>query len=890
MSSKTRQALDSAMQLALQRHQAGDLVAAEEQYGKVLALDATHPGALHNLGIIRLSRGDTDGALMLLGAAVEQRPAEPAFQFNLGLAQQTSGELELAATAYRQAVKLNPAYRKAWENLGVVLQDQQHHDEAIAAYRRALTLDAGSVLARQNLGNALRALGRLQEAEAEYRAVLDLQPLQADAAVQLGATRLMRGDFSGWDDYEWRYWSSESLAGSLPWPMPLPKWDGGDLAGRTIHLYGEQGIGDEIMFASCVADMARRAAQVKLWCEPRLAPLFARSFPGVEVLAKPRGGLAPLLEPQANETLRCSLASLPRFLRRAAPDFPGSPYLAADAVATARWRERFAALGGRRVIGISWRGGGAPRAREARSIALEQLAPLFAIEGVRIVDLQYGDHREEIARFNAGAANPLARFDDIDPLRDMDGFAAAIAALDAVVCVDNSTAHLAGALGVPTLLLLPFQADWRWEHGREASPWYASLRLLWQQQPGPDAWPSVVQRASEQLSNMDGAGAQVLSGGVAAVAAPGVARPDVDAAPDILLLNDTSYWYHWGCTCTSLALHESLRERGLTVDPVHITHLNALAPLPVTVAQFDDDAFFEAFRAGNPGLISRLQAASRVMVNGEGSLHDFGITARALLYLIYIAAKRMGKAVHIVNHSCYPATAGDPTALDALYRMVYSTASFVAVREEKSLARLTALGIEATPTFDCLPLYAARHPVNAPRDMRRVVMAGCVQLDARMVELLARLGNEVLAAGCELIFLAGANAWLAQDDALLLAALHPRLRGRYRLVAATSEAEWLETIAGAGLLISGRFHHSIAAAAVGTALLIAGSNTAKNEGLIDRLGLNPDAVWMDAGQPDVASARLAALLRDPAAGTVDPARLAQLRELANRNFEQLPAR
>ncbi|MBK9252717.1 MAG: tetratricopeptide repeat protein [Proteobacteria bacterium] len=191
---------------------------------------------------------------------MEQRPAEPAFQFNLGLAQQTSGELELAATAYRQAVKLNPAYRKAWENLGVVLQDQQQHDEAIAAYRRALVLDAGSVLARQNLGNALRALGRLQEAEAEYRAVLDLQPLQADAAVQLGATRLMRGDFSGWDDYEWRYWSSESLAGSLPWPMPLPKWDGGDLAGRTIHLYGEQGIGDEIMFASCVAHMARRSA------------------------------------------------------------------------------------------------------------------------------------------------------------------------------------------------------------------------------------------------------------------------------------------------------------------------------------------------------------------------------------------------------------------------------------------------------------------------------------------------------------------------------------------------------------------------------------------------------------------------------------------------------
>jgi polysaccharide pyruvyl transferase WcaK-like protein len=168
-------------------------------------------------------------------------------------------------------------------------------------------------------------------------------------------------------------------------------------------------------------------------------------------------------------------------------------------------------------------------------------------------------------------------------------------------------------------------------------------------------------------------------------------------------------------------------------------------------------------------------------------------------------------------------------------------------------------------------------------------MAGCVQLDTGMVDLLARLANEVLDTGRELIFLAGANAWLAQDDALLLNALHPKLRGRYRLVAATSEAEWLGTIANACLLISGRFHHSIAAACLGTPLLIAGSNTAKNEGLLDRLGLERDAVWMDVAQPDEASARLVAVLKDPGRSRVKPQRLAQLRELAGRNFDQLPA-
>ena len=873
------------MQLAVQRHQAGDLVAAEALYGNVLQLDDTHPGALHNLGLLRLSRGDSAGALPLLLAAVAQRPAEPTFQFNLGLAHQSAGDVLLAVAAYRQAVAANPAYRKAWENLGVALQDLQQHDAAIDAYRRALALDATSVLARQNLGNALRALGRLDEAQVEYQTVLDQQPLHADAAVQLGATQLLRADLSGWDYYEWRYWSGDSLAGGPPWPLPLPKWDGSDLTGRSLHLYGEQGIGDEIMFASCVAEVARRAAKVTLWCEPRLATLFARSFPGVDVRGKPRAGLAPLLGQQENTALRCSLASLPQVLRRAEQHFPGTTYLAADAMATAKWRERFASLGGRRTIGLSWRGGGAPRAREARSIPLETLAPLFALEGVRIVDLQYGDHRDEVTRFNTGAANPLAGFDEIDPLRDMDGFAAAMAALDAVVCVDNSTAHLAGALGVPTLLLLPFHADWRWIRGRGTTPWYDSLQLLWQREPVAAAWPEVVQRAATCLVTALPRENPAALPAFAAVEAPAPTGP---VAADVLLLNDTSCWYHWGCSCTSLALHESLRERGLAVDPVPITHLNAVTALPVNAAQFDDDAFFDAFRAANPGLIARLDAVDTVLVNGEGSLHDFGTTARALLYVIYIAAIRLGKAVHIVNHSCYPSTAGDGTALEALYTKVYSAARFVAVREEKSFARLAAMGIRATASFDCLPLYVEHHPVNVPRDDRCVVLAGCVQLDASMVNLLSRLADEVLATGRELVFLTGASAWLAQDDALLLAALQPRLRGRYRLVAATSESQWLATLAGAGLLVSGRFHHSIAAACVGTPLLITGSNTAKNEGLVDRLGLSRDAVWLDAAQPDAASMRLAAMLRNPAAGRTSESTLAQLRELARHNFDQLP--
>src|SRR6185369_6774736 len=270
--------------------------------------------------------------------------------------------------------------------------DLEQPAEAIDAYRHALTLDGHSPVAQQNLGNALRAIGQTELALEQYRAALVLDPLNADLATQYGGTMLSDGDLDGWDWYEWRYWSPEALQGNAPYHVTLPKWDGGPLTGRELLLYGEQGVGDELMFASCIPDVLAQGARATLLCEPRLAPLFARSFENVDVQAKPRGGLPPLLAAKDANRLRCSLASLPKQVRRSPSSFPGTAWLQADAEATARWRERLAVPGARITIGLSWRGGAAPRAREARSIALERLAPLFAVGGVRVANLQYGDH------------------------------------------------------------------------------------------------------------------------------------------------------------------------------------------------------------------------------------------------------------------------------------------------------------------------------------------------------------------------------------------------------------------------------------------------------------------------------------------------------------------
>jgi tetratricopeptide (TPR) repeat protein len=362
-----QQALEAAMALAIQRHQAGDVVAAQTLYGKVLTEEARHPVALHNLGLIRLAQGDHAAALVLLAAAVQEKPREPVFHFNLGLAQQTAGNVAAAATAYRQALQFKPDYRKAWENLGVALQDQEQYDEALQAYRQALAIDPCSPVAHKNMGNILRTLGRLDEAEIQYQQALDCNPLDTEIGLQAASTRLSRGDFSAWDRYEWRYWSAESLHADEPLHVPLPKWDGQSVAGQSLLLYGEQGIGDEIMFASCIPEVSAMAARTALLCDSRLAPLFKRSFPEVTVEARSRGKLPPVLNPQGACDLRSSLASLPQHVRRTAADFPGTPYLVADAAATASWQSRLRTAGVRLVIGISWRGGAAARAREGRA-------------------------------------------------------------------------------------------------------------------------------------------------------------------------------------------------------------------------------------------------------------------------------------------------------------------------------------------------------------------------------------------------------------------------------------------------------------------------------------------------------------------------------------------
>lgn len=888
LSQELMHALENAMRSAIHHHQSGDISGAEVLYGKVLEIQPTHAVALHNLGLIYLDRENVAAAVLLFGEAVRQRPGEAAFQYGYALALQRKDELAAAEQSYLAAVKINPQYREAWENLGVVQQDQGLFEDAIAAYRQALRLTPSSRVANKNLGNVLRALGRHDEAIACYEHLLADSPLDAEIALSYGMTLLAKGDFaSGWPWREWRFWSPEFLKNSPPCRVPLPRWAGEPLHGKSLLIYGEQGVGDEIMFASCFGDVTDRADNVRVVCDPRLVDLFARSFPALGFHAKPSSPQS-LVADGLQSDVCMPAGSLPAIFRPDLSAFTGKPYLVADSSKVSHWRTRLDALPGKLKIGISWRGGIDSRAHRARSIPLEVLSGLLNRKDATFINVQYGAHAEEIDCYNDTAQNRIVSFSDIDPLQDMDNFAAMLSALDLVISVDNSTVHLAGALGVKTWVLLPLHADWRWLRAREDTPWYSSVRVFRQVNAG---WEEAVENVARAL-DIAMPQAPVWANPNAGLPQSSQSRVPHDARPSnraALLINDTAHWYHWGCSATSLAMHEQLRNRGYRVDSVAIGMFNQLAPLPASLEDFDDPAFYQRFSESNADLIERIRRSEYVIVNGEGSIHGLRQVSLALLYTIYLAKRWLNKNSRIINHSGYPALPGDNQAALAarIYAKVYGCLDFVASREHYSVNALAEIGIRATDSFDCLPLFVRGHsPAAKPRE-QRVVVAGAASLTPDFLQLMVNVVRMLNEQGYRIEVLVGASAYLASDDVIFVSELQKHVAGQYTLVAATSESAWLDTLNGAAALISGRFHHSIAAACLGTPLLVASSNTFKIEGLLARLNLNLDHVWLDTNNLTSAMGKIERALQMPELATVSPSAMNSMCDLAMRNFDGL---
>jgi tetratricopeptide (TPR) repeat protein len=548
------QGVIEALGAAIGHHQAARYAEAGQIYQRILARDARQPDALFFYGLLSLSVGRPEQAVALLERAHHARPRHALTLVNLSRARLCVSRPEGAVSAARAALSL-ASTPMAWRTLasaclaahqpataleaadaalaeeqdaegwflrGTALSHLARKQDAVVALRRAVALDPSHASAHLNLGNALADLNELEAAEQQMRSAIAANPALAEAHASLGSLLItcarpaeavaacaeavaLRPDFAearwnigiahlllgewerGWEEYEWRKRHPRFAACFSR--GEAPEWRGEDPAGRVVLVRAEQGAGDTIQFARYLPLLAERGARVVLECAPQLLPLL-RSLPSVsEAIAK--GAALPAHDWWIDQM------SLPRLFGTRPDTVPASAgFLQADPARLGQWQARLPS--GPRV-GLVWAGNSLHPDDARRSMTLASLAPVLATEGVSFVSLQVG--REVPSQAPLYDASPY--------LIDYAETAAAVSALDLLVAVDTSVAHLAGALGRPCWLSLPDAPDWRWLLGRNDTPWYGSLRLFRQSSPGD--WDGVAVQVARSLRSALKAGA--FSGG-----------------------------------------------------------------------------------------------------------------------------------------------------------------------------------------------------------------------------------------------------------------------------------------------------------------------------------------------------------------------------------------
>lgn len=463
----------------------GHNIEAIDCYRHALTLNPASASTYYNLGVALKDVGRPEEAATALHQTLALQPASEEAHFQLGEALSALGQIVQAVGAYQRALAIKPNNAAAHFALGNALISLGRTADVVLCYQRGLALDPSAVWAHSNLGLALQTQNRLPEAIASFERAIACDPNYASAHWNLSMARLLVGDFErGWQDYDWRWETPDNP----PRGLPQPEWQGESLLGETVFLYAEQGLGDTLQFVRYASLVAARGAKVVLEVQPELLRLLA-DLPGIDVLIA-RGEPLPPFDRQL------PLLSLPRVCGTRLDTIPAAvPYLAANPQLAAAWQQRLAALTGVR-IGLVWAGSTIHPNDRNRSLDPSMLAPLATLPGISYVSLQKG-------RATDGLPAQMRVFEAASALNDFADTAAALANLDLLIAVDTSVAHLAGAMGKPVWLLLPFSPDWRWLLERDDSPWYPSMRLFRQTEPA--AWRPVLQRVAAELAALAGA-------------------------------------------------------------------------------------------------------------------------------------------------------------------------------------------------------------------------------------------------------------------------------------------------------------------------------------------------------------------------------------------------
>lgn len=462
---------------------AGDLEHGILAFCKAIELKPEYSQAYNNLGLVFLQKNQLPEAEAFFQRALQLAPEDFHIYHNIGLLLLEKKHYIEAKYYFEQSIQLCPGLAEGYNHLGIAHEELNEDDEAEAAYRKALTLNALYAEAYYNLGNLLKTDKRLAEAEALYKKALTVKSNFQQAQFALSSLYLLQGRFDeGWAKYdEFRIQSFSKK------PDSIPCWQGEDLSGQSILLFYEQGFGDTIQFVRYVREVAEQAAKTTVWLQQPLASLFGYVFPQVKIYCNSKA-------PTDQYDVACAIPSLPRLLKATEENLSGEPYIKPLPQVVKHWQKKLQVKvsSQNQRIGLVWSGNPAHHNDHNRSIPLNLFQELFALPHIAWISLQVGDRAQEAQEFSSNLLDFSAELTDFAQTSGL------IHHLDLVISVDSAVAHLAGAMGKRTWLLLPFDPDWRWQQERCDSPWYDSIRLFRQKSKGN--WQDVIQKVKNELT------------------------------------------------------------------------------------------------------------------------------------------------------------------------------------------------------------------------------------------------------------------------------------------------------------------------------------------------------------------------------------------------------
>ena len=475
----------------------GRLDEAAEAFGKAVEIQGDFKQAYNNLGLVLKKKGQLEKAVTSYEKALSIDSEYTEALSNLSMAMIDQGKLNEAESNLQKAVNLVPDSAEFWNNLGVLFNRQGRFEQAVTASEKAIAERTDYLEAHNNLGTALMELSQFAEANAAFEKAIAIDPESAQPHHNRSLVLLLTEQFEqGWQEYEWR-WSNEGFSTPAR-PFPQKRWDGSAENVGKLLVWGEQGIGDEVQFSGLIRDIISRDIDVIVECDQRLTPLLQRSFPQITVVDRSDRPFALLKDPSI--THQIPMASIPGILGLSpnSMDFQ-KPFLIPDEKLRDQLRRKYKANENILLAGISWKSGNSQEGRK-RSVDLEHWEPIFNVGQVRFVSLQYGECSKALQTAHNQFGVDIIKDENINPLTDLEGFAAQVAAMDVVISVDNSTVHFAGVMGVNTWIMLPTVPDWRWGLEAQTTRWYRTMKLFRQEKN--QNWQPVISNVTAQLTHL----------------------------------------------------------------------------------------------------------------------------------------------------------------------------------------------------------------------------------------------------------------------------------------------------------------------------------------------------------------------------------------------------